>query len=103
MRANDRTKEQMAQYSAIYALLSLPGELTGVLLRTIWLQREAKRPTRFFGSTGSESLMLSLLVIISLFGAFLFCEMCNSMITGKCIWRVDEGMIYDPWGIPHDF
>ena len=26
-------------------LLSLPGELTGFLLRTVWLQREAKRPT----------------------------------------------------------
>ena len=26
-------------------LLSFPGELTGFLLRTVWLQREAKRPT----------------------------------------------------------
>ena len=26
-------------------LLLLPGELTGFLLRTVWLQREAKRPT----------------------------------------------------------
>ena len=30
----------------MYMLLLLsPGELTGFLLRTVWLQREAKRPT----------------------------------------------------------
>ena len=31
--------------SSLLLLLLSPGELTGFLLRTVWLQREAKRPT----------------------------------------------------------